>query len=137
MLSPRPFSGYASLQGTKGAYDGLNADRVCLVDLARPHDDPRWRPLAESEDEFLPTIWRTGPKELEQQVHGGADGLSILEFVNAISATTDAELRPGHPHALNAMYGAGMWKTASTRVRITAALISPKMRPRKKGLAFL
>jgi hypothetical protein len=88
MLSPRPSSGYAALQGTKGAYDpnwqGIGSHRVCLVDPERPHDDPQWRPLAEFEDRFLPAIWRDRPKELEQQVHGGADGLTILEFVNAI-----------------------------------------------------
>jgi predicted dehydrogenase len=90
MSSPRPARAYASLQGTKGVYepdwghDGKLGHRVCFYPADGSHAEPEWEPLANYEERFLPEIWRSRPKELENQVHGGADGLTILAFVAAI-----------------------------------------------------
>jgi len=90
MSSPRPARAYASLQGTKGVYepdwghDGKLGHRVCFYPADRSHAELEWEPLANYEERFLPEIWRNRPKELESQVHGGADGLTIRAFVDAI-----------------------------------------------------
>jgi len=90
MSSPRPFRGYASLQGTKGAYepdwghDGKLGERVCLPDPESRDSHPAWRPLSEFEDEFLPEIWRNRPEGMASHVHGDADGLTVLAFVEAV-----------------------------------------------------
>jgi predicted dehydrogenase len=91
MISPRPFSGYAALQGTLGAFlpedMGNGQDSVCLVDPSEPPtigDHREWRPLFDFEQEYLPDTWRNRPEALQSQVHGGADGLTILDFVEAI-----------------------------------------------------
>ncbi len=90
MSSPRPSRAYGGLQGTRGAYDpdwGHDATlghRVCVYPADQSHGELEWRPLAQFEEDFLPEIWRHRPKELENQVHGGADGLTILEFVKAL-----------------------------------------------------
>jgi predicted dehydrogenase len=90
MISPRPASGYAALQGTKGIFEpdwefGEN-NKVCLAEpgVEMIGDHRQWRPLAELEEEYLPEIWRSRPAALQSQAHGGADGLTILAFVDAI-----------------------------------------------------
>ena len=88
LRSPRPFSGYAALQGTKGAYvpnwDGAQFHRIYLLDPQAPQTEPRWQPIENFEEAFLPDVWRAAPENLTQQAHGGADGLTLLDFVEAI-----------------------------------------------------
>lgn len=88
LLSPRPFSGYASVQGTKGAYEtnwsGTLSHRVYLLDPAHPDAVPEWQPLKAFEDEFLPDLWRGQAPGAESAAHGGADGLVLLDFVAAL-----------------------------------------------------
>jgi predicted dehydrogenase len=91
MISPRPFTGYAALQGTLGTFVpewmGGHEDRVCIIDPNAPPmigDHREWQPLSDYEEEYLPDMWRNRPAALGSQVHGGADGLTILDFVDAI-----------------------------------------------------
>jgi len=90
MSSPRPPRGYASLQGTKGCYepdwgfDGALGHRVSVYPDDRSHAELEWEPLENYEEEFLPEIWRNRPATLESQAHGGADGLTVLSFIDAI-----------------------------------------------------
>lgn len=90
MSSPRPARAYASLQGTKGVYepdwgfDGKLGHRVCFYPADRTHAELEWEPLEPYEQQFLPELWRNRPAALGSQVHGGADGLTLLDFVEAI-----------------------------------------------------
>lgn len=90
LLSPRPMKGYAALQGTKGCYepdwghDDVLGDRVCFAPEEEKHVDLKWQPLAEFEEPYIPDMWRNQPEELKNAGHGGADGMTILDFVDAI-----------------------------------------------------
>ena len=91
MSSPRPFHGYSALQGTLGAYQPdywckCKPERVCIIppEDARKHAEYEWKSLYEYENEYMPDIWKNRPKELEEAVHGGADGLMLGDFIKAI-----------------------------------------------------
>jgi len=90
MSSPRPARAYAGLQGTRGVYepdwgfDDRLGHRVCFYPADRSHAELEWEPLAKYEEPFLPELWRNRPAALESQAHGGADGLTFLDFVDAI-----------------------------------------------------
>jgi predicted dehydrogenase len=91
VLSPRPFSGYASLQGTNGCYETdwstskySEMDRVALVDPEKPKEDVTFRPLSDFEKDFTPKVWRDLPEGADKWEHGGADPLAIMDFVHAI-----------------------------------------------------
>jgi predicted dehydrogenase len=98
MSSPRPARGYASLQGTKGAYepdweeDGKVGHRVCFYRGDRTHVEVEWEPLERYEEAYLPPLWKNRPVSLASQVHGGADGLTFLAFVEAIAQDTDSPI---------------------------------------------
>jgi len=93
MLSDRPHAcGNFSLQGIDGAFESARAenehDRIWL----RSHDDqPRWRPLEELAEEFLPERWRRHGDAAANSGHGGGDLLVLLDFADAIAAPGDAD----------------------------------------------
>jgi len=89
MKSPRPFRGYAAVQGTLGAYEPdweHGEGRVCLAEpgVRRAGERRTWRPISDFEADYLPQVWRTSPADATSQPHGGADDLTLLAFVEAI-----------------------------------------------------
>ncbi|MFH1570477.1 MAG: Gfo/Idh/MocA family oxidoreductase, partial [Gemmatimonadota bacterium] len=91
MLSDRPHHMvHYALQGTDGCYESGDGFRgVPRVWLRARGAEPRWEPLADLEDEFLPEFWKHPPPEALQAGHGGGDHWEVEDFVRAIRDGTE------------------------------------------------
>lgn len=86
MVSDRPHHMvHYALQGTDGCYESGDGHRgVPRVWLRSRRGSPRWEPLADLEEEFLPDFWKSPPPEALQAGHGGGDYWEVEDFVRAI-----------------------------------------------------
>jgi predicted dehydrogenase len=88
MLSDRPHNMvHYALQGTDGCYEGSDGhEAVPKIWLRSRSEEPKWEPLADLEEEFLPDFWKNPPEEALQAGHGGGDYWEVQDFVHAIIA---------------------------------------------------
>ena len=102
MLSNRPHSsGYSSLQGTKGCYEGARGlgdrPKIWLDGFGSESSDRssidtapyQWRSLSDLEREHLPPGWSEVPDEVHGPDYGAAEYHMIGEFIQAIREKRD------------------------------------------------
>lgn len=102
MLSNRPHgSGYSSLQGTSGCYEGPRAlgdqDKIWLERFGSDSttretidtDPYQWRPLSDLEGEYLPACWTEVPDNVHGPDYGAGEYHMIGEFLQAIREERD------------------------------------------------
>jgi len=88
-MSPRPNNNtYYSLQGTKGCYEaprGLGDDhKIWLESMVGSSSNPKWHPLSEFYDEFLPEQMKNATNEQKASGHSGSDYFIIESFLDAV-----------------------------------------------------
>jgi predicted dehydrogenase len=81
--STRPFGGWESLNGTKGAYDGSPSGEMLYLHGRSPNE--RWEPLAKYRDEFDHPFWKQDGETASSSGHGGGDYFVMREFYRAIA----------------------------------------------------
>lgn len=86
MLSDRPHNMvHYALQGTDGAYESTDGfEATPKVWLRERNATPKWEPLADLEEEYLPDFWKNPPEAAVQAGHGGGDYWQVQDFVAAI-----------------------------------------------------
>lgn len=81
--STRPFGGWESLQGTRGAYDGSpQAELVYLEGRSRKEG---WEPIEKYRHEFDHPYWRQDGERAVKAGHGGGDYFVLREFYAALA----------------------------------------------------
>jgi predicted dehydrogenase len=79
----RPFGGWESLNGTKGAYDGSPAGEMLYLHGRSPNE--RWEPLTKYRDEFEHPFWKRDGGTASSTGHGGGDYFVLREFYRAVA----------------------------------------------------
>jgi predicted dehydrogenase len=94
MLSNRPHHGtHYALQGTEGAYEsGDGFEGVPKVWLRSRNSEPKWEPLENLGQEFLPEYWKSPPSEAETAGHGGGDYWEVEDFVRTIAEESEPSI---------------------------------------------
>ena len=81
--SPRPAGqGQYTLQGTRGAFDSMFAQRMIYLEGRSPVE--KWEPIQNYAKEFQHPRWANEPAETPQDIHGGGDRLVIADFIESI-----------------------------------------------------
>jgi hypothetical protein len=81
--STRPFGGWESLNGTKGAYDGSPSGEMLYLHGRSPNE--RWEPLTKYRDEFDHPFWKRDGETASGTGHGGGDYFVLREFYRAVA----------------------------------------------------
>ena len=86
MLSDRPHNMvHYALQGTDGCYESTDGHQaIPKIWLRARSSEPRWEPLENLEEEYLPDFWKHPPEEALKAGHGGGDYWEVQDFVSAI-----------------------------------------------------
>lgn len=88
-MSQRPHNmSYYSLQGTKGCYEaprGLGDDhKIWLESMEGDANNPKWHPLSEFYDEFMPQRYKNATDEQKAAGHWGGDFFLVDDFLDAV-----------------------------------------------------
>jgi len=81
--STRPFGGWESLQGTRGAYDGSPQAELVYLEGRSPKE--RWEPLEKYRGEFEHPYWSKDGETAAKAGHGGGDYFVLREFYSALA----------------------------------------------------
>jgi hypothetical protein len=80
--SPKPFSPWDNLDGTKACYMSSGVGE--FIHLASGGEQVGWKPLAGYRDKYEHPFWRASASEAQKEGHGGGDYFVTREFFRAI-----------------------------------------------------
>ncbi len=88
-MSKRPHKmDYYSLQGTKGCYEaprGLGDEHKIWLDcMEGDENNPKWHPLSEFYDEYMPERYKNATDEQKAAGHWGGDFFLVDDFLDAV-----------------------------------------------------